>query len=144
MMKPLRCLAALTIWMAAGTAWTAQLTSPDGRVAVVFDVTDRGGLRYEVRYRGKPIVVRSRLGFDVQDGPALVEGFKIVHLATTSHDETWKPVYGQWSTIRDHYRQLVVDLDDDRTPPRRLRLTFRAYDQGAAFRYTLARHAAWG
>ena len=142
-MKPFHWLAALTIWMAAETAWTAELTSPDGRVAVVFDLTESGGLSYQVSFRGKPVIGPSRLGLDVQDGPALVEGFKIVDLAASSHDETWKPVYGQWSTIRDHYRQLVVDLQDDQTPPRRLRLTFRAYDQGAAFRYTVARHAAW-
>jgi len=142
-MKPLRCLAALTIWMTAGTTTAAELTSPDGRVAVVFKLTESGGLSYQVSFRGKPIIMPSRLALEVEDGPALAEGFQIVDVVASSHDETRKPVYGQWGTIRDHYRQLLVDLQDDQAPPRRLRLTLRAYDQGAAFRYTLASHAAW-
>jgi len=138
-----RWLAVLSMALAAGVARPAELKSPNGEVGVSFQVNDAGVPCYEVDYRGKPVVVESRLGLELADGPALVDGFKVVDSATGSHDETWKPVYGQWSEIRNHYNQLVVELEDSQTPPRRLRLTFRAFDQGAAFCYTIPEQPAW-
>jgi len=122
------------------------LKSPDGNVAVTFSVRDdrgeKGCLFYSVSNRGRPILTESRLGLTLEDGTTLTAGFAPVALDRRSHDETWKPVYGERSGIRDHYNQLVVDLADSQTPPRRLRLTFRAYDEGAAFCYTLPKQAA--
>ena len=42
-------------------------------------------------------------------------------------------------TIRDHYNQLVVQLQmtGAASPTNRLTLTFRAYDEGVALNYTL-------
>ncbi|NQT37217.1 MAG: glycoside hydrolase family 97 N-terminal domain-containing protein [Planctomycetes bacterium] len=121
-------------------AQAERFTSPDGLVAVSFDVAEVGqepGVPvYGVSYRGKPILADSRLGFVLKDGPPLVAGFKVVSIARTEHDTTWKPVYGERSEVRDHYHQAVVDLEDAQTPPRRLRLTFRLYNEGAALCYT--------
>ncbi|MBI5394701.1 MAG: glycoside hydrolase family 97 N-terminal domain-containing protein [Verrucomicrobia bacterium] len=140
----LLCAALCALALPAVTA--AELKSPDGKVVVLFSVRDDGGekgcLFYGVSYRGKPILAESRLGLTLKEGLALTAGFKPVKLDCGSHDETWKPVYGERSSIRDHYNQLVVDLADGQTPPRQLRLTFRAYDEGAAFCYTLPKQAA--
>ncbi|MBM3861584.1 MAG: glycoside hydrolase family 97 protein [Verrucomicrobia bacterium] len=104
-----------------------ELKSPDGGLALTFDV--KGGAPvYSVARDGKPIVTESRLGLEIE-GAALTK-FAVVGHRVSSHDETWKPVYGERSSIRDHYNQLVVDLGT-------LRLTFRAYDEGVAFCYTL-------
>ncbi|KKK47485.1 hypothetical protein LCGC14_3154710 [marine sediment metagenome] len=114
-----------------------ELTSPDGKIVVAFDVTRGGGLGYRVAYRGQPILCESRLGLEAKNTSAFAEGFRVVNVATESHDETWRPVYGERSHIRDHYNQMAVDLEDEQKPPRRLKLTFRAYDEGVAFRYTI-------
>ncbi|MCX6897799.1 MAG: glycoside hydrolase family 97 N-terminal domain-containing protein [Verrucomicrobia bacterium] len=133
------CLLAL-----AGAA--AELKSPDGNVAVTFAVRDVDGektcLFYSVSYRGKPILAESRLGFTLKEGPALTGGFKIIQIDRSSHDETWKPVYGERSSYRDHYNQLVVELQEAEAPRRLLNLTFRAYSEGAAFCYTLPKQPA--
>lgn len=55
----------------------------------------------------------------------------------SQHDSHWKPVCGERSTIRDHYRQVVVELKETKPPHRLLRLTFRVYNEGAALCYTL-------
>ena len=116
---------------------TLELASPDGQVAVSFSTDDDGRLSYGVSYRGKPVLVESRLGLAIKDAPALDRGFRAVNSARATHDETWQPVYGERSRIRDHYNQLAVDLIDGEAPPRKLRLVFRAYDEGAAFCYTI-------
>ena len=117
--------------------------SPDGKLVVVFDTSDSGALQYEVSYDGKPILAKSRLGLELQDAPALSERFRVVKLSNSTHDETWTPVYGERSSIRDHYNQLIVDLDDSQDPPRRLQVIFRAYDEGIAFCYVIPKRDGW-
>ncbi|MBN2473821.1 MAG: glycoside hydrolase family 97 N-terminal domain-containing protein [Pirellulales bacterium] len=133
----LACLCAMILVPSRTAASAAELKSPDGQTVVAFYLADDGGLFYRVAYRGRPILVDSRLGLDLKDSPPMDRAFRIVELAESSRDETWRPVYGERSEIRDHYNQLVIDLEDRQSPPRRLQLTFRAYDEGAAWCYTL-------
>jgi alpha-glucosidase len=111
--------------------------SPDGNVIVTFDVKDiedrQGCLVYSVTFDGQPIVIDSRLGFTIKGADPLETGFEIVDISKSSGDVTYSPVYGQRRTIRDRYNQLAVELKESRSPHRLLRLTFRAYDEGAVF-----------
>jgi len=108
-----------------------ELKSPDGRLALTFDV--KGGVPvYSVARDGKPILAESRLGLEIEQAP--LGGLAVVGQQASGHDETWKPVYGERNSIRDHYNQLVVDLG-------KLWLTFRAYDEGVAFCYTLPKQS---
>lgn len=52
-------------------------------------------------------------------------------------DETWHPVYGERSQIANHYQEMIVILQERLPPYRVLWIEFRAYDEGAALRYTL-------
>jgi alpha-glucosidase len=128
---------------AADTAGNAvRIASPDGKVVLQFATTADGGLQYGVSYQGKPVLLDSRLGFTLSDAPALETGFRVTTTSTATHDETWKPVAGERSSIRDHYNEIVVDLEDSQPSPRKLRLTFRAYNEGAALCYTFPEQAA--
>jgi len=124
---------------AAGVVRAEHLVeSPDGNVVVTFDVADeQGSLIYSVAFDGRPVIVNSRLGLALKDAVSLETGFQIIDVARSSHDRTYSPIYGERETIRDNYNQLVVDLKEGHPPHRKLRLTFRAYDEGAAFCYTL-------
>lgn len=117
----------MSVCALAVSSGAMELKSPDGRLAVTFDV--KGGAPvYSVARDGKLIITESRLGLEIE--PAPLGALAVVGQKTSSHDETWKPVYGERSSIRDHYNQLAVDLG-------KLQLTFRAYDEGVAFCYTL-------
>jgi alpha-glucosidase len=119
------------------------LKSPDEKVVVKFDLKKIGDkpncLVYSVSYRNMPVVVDSSLGFDIKGAASLEAGFEIARVTKTSRDNIWHPVYGERNKIRDHYNQLIVDLKESAEPNRQLRLTFRAYDEGMAFCYTLPR-----
>ena len=133
------------ILVCSGTVRAAQtghvLESPDGNIAVKFDLKDikeqSGCPIYTVTYNNRPVIADSRLGFAIKDAAPLDAGFEIVEVSRTSHDSTYTPVYAERKTIRDHYNQLVAELKENQPPHRRLRLTFRAYNEGAAFCYTL-------
>ncbi len=122
------------------------LKSPDGNVIIAFDLKDTGKQRscptYKVTYNDRLVIADSRLGFAIKDADPLEAGLEIVEVSRTSHDSTYSPVYAERKTIRDHYNQLVAELKESRPPHRRLRLTFRAYNEGAAFCYTLPQQDA--
>lgn len=128
----------------AGPAQTDLiLKSPDEKVVVKFDLKKIGDKPncpvYSLSYRNVPVVVDSSLGLEIKDFPPLDSGFEIAKVTKSSQDEIWHPVYGERKEIRDHYNQLIVDLKESAKPNRQLRLTFRAYDEGMAFCYTLPR-----
>jgi hypothetical protein len=119
---------------AAAEEW--RVASPDGWVAVVFEITD-GEPRYRVLFRDREVVLPSRLGFRFRGAEPLVDGFEVVDTGVRSFDTVWRPVWGQASAIRDAGSELTVRLRERALPHREMDLVFRAYDDGAAFRYTL-------
>ena len=139
----------LLLTLATATAAAAPATnavkvvSPDGHVAMTLAVRDVAGdaacLVYEVTYKGRAVVEPSRLGLDLADAPALGTGLEIAGVERTTHDETWRPVYGERAEIPDRWRQAVVALRETAAPHRRLRVTVRVADEGAALRYTIPR-----
>jgi len=121
--------------------------SPNGELAVHFSVKDspsvKGGLFWKIDYKGNTVMLDSQLGFTLKDAAALDGGFKILKVTTDKHDSTWKPVYGEASEYRNHYNETKVTLQDSQTPPRILTLTFRAYDEGIAYRTTFPKQTAF-
>jgi alpha-glucosidase len=107
-----------------------QVKSPDGKVIVNLRLQPDGAPAYTLDYLGKPIVLESRLGFE----PAFTNGFQLMRTSAASHEGQWSWAFGERSTVPDNYRQLNVELRH--ASGRLLRLTFRAYDEGAAFRYS--------
>jgi alpha-glucosidase len=134
------CLFALVSIAHLGFAATTQVTSPDGNLSLHLDVksvgTAEGCPVYSITYRSRPVLVKSRLGLMLSDG-SLSEGFTIAGETRSSEDTTWAPVCGERKAIRDDYHQLIVDLKQTAAPHRLMRLTFRAYDAGIAFCYSL-------
>jgi alpha-glucosidase len=133
--------ASVSMAPSAGTSPAAvEVKSPDGRVVLSFEVKDFEGATscpiYSVTYRGKVVVAPSRLGLVLANSP-LAEGLQAVRQTPSSVDIQWKPVCGERSIIRDHYNQVIVELQERNTPKRLLHLILRAYDEGAAFCYSL-------
>jgi alpha-glucosidase len=130
----------------AAAAKAVELKSPDGNLVVAFDIKPYAGAKncpvYRVVYKGKTVLASSRLGLELKEGP-LNSGLRIVGQSASQHDSTWKPVCGERSIIRDHYNELVLDVQSDTAPPLKLRVTFRAYDEGIAFCYTVPAHSGF-
>jgi alpha-glucosidase len=124
--------------LALGCGGPRELTiaSPGGRVSVSFEVRD-GTPRYAVQYDGEPVIAPSALGIRLTDGEPLDHGFAVQDHSIEDVDRSWEPVWGAWSTIEDRHRALSVTLKESGAEGRTLHLDFRAYDDGAAFRYTI-------
>lgn len=131
-----------------------QQTSPDGRMKLTFDVV--GGVpTYQVDFNGKKIINPSTLGLQLAKGGAdLMDGFTQTKVERSSFDETWTPVWGEESKIRNNYNELAVTLTQksdaqkkqtfdgkstETKGDRTIILRFRVYDDGVGFRYEFPR-----
>jgi len=138
----------------------ASVLSPNGNIELKFSLSEFGQPVYEVTYKNRPVIKPSHLGLELaKDKHAsmgmrehdLLEGFTIAKEETTTFDETWRPVWGETATIRNHYNEYAVTLsqkwldrlpsnpDGPRLAPRQYNRTmiirFRVYDDGVGFRY---------
>lgn len=116
---------------------TEVLTSPDGRLQLSFDLTADGTPTYKMDYNNKPVIATSRLGLELKNQKSLLDGFKMERVSRSSFDETWQPVWGEQSSIRNHYNEMAVCLSqpDDNGHLREMIVRFRLYDDGVGFRY---------
>ncbi len=119
------------------------VSSPNAAISVSFSLADGGRPTYEMTYKGRPVVKPSHLGLELAKDKhatkgfaetSLMDGFTESHSEVSSFDETWKPVWGETATIRNHYNELLVSLSQDHTG-RQMNIRFRVYDDGMGLRY---------
>ena len=150
MKRILLLLAALTA--AAGAAAQETLLSPDGDLKLTFRLSDTGAPTYALDFRGRPAVLPSGMGLELRgDAPALEFGaeirkggygapvslydrFEQCGVERSSFDETWQPVWGEESSIRNRYNEMAVTLRQAESG-REMIIRFRLYDEGLGFRY---------
>ena len=131
-------LSAMVIAMAGAgfastEAYAAQISSPSGTVVLTAEVVDSVPV-YSVTYKGKDVILPSKLGLELADGPDMMDGFCQTAVETSGFDETWNPGWGENKSIRNHYNELLLKLDQPRCY-RKMNLRFRVYDDGIGFRY---------
>ena len=141
----------------AGNAAEALL-SPNGKYNFVFE--QKGGcLVYHLDYAGKQVVeegelgvnidnhlVESAMGIPVDNSKVWTQGMEVIKVERAAKDEIWNPIYGEYSSIRDHYNEMIIHLmkggnhDNsgngyDKRQQYLFDIIVRAYDEGVAIRY---------
>ena len=112
----------------------SRMQSPDGGLEVCVGISDKGEPVYSLSRKGEEVILPSRLGYTLMDGRSLNRGFKPLSVSPTQEkDETWNPVWGEESEIRNHYKEMSVTFDKEDGIV--MRVAFRLYDEGLAFRY---------
>jgi alpha-glucosidase len=133
-----------------------KLTSPDGNLEMNFSLNEQGAPVYELSYKQKAVILPSTLGLELkrEDESAktdfdwkertdldkldsktnLRDGFTIEKVSQSSFDETWAPVWGEESSIRNHYNELAVTLRQPANE-RSIVIRFRLFNDGLGLRY---------
>jgi hypothetical protein len=112
-----------------------QVESPDGKVTIGFRLQTGGVPAYYINYLGKPLVLESRLGL----APGFTNGFQPIKTNVTHHAGSWTNAFGERRVVPDNYNEMTVSLR--RADGHAMRLIFRAYNEGAAFRYVFPGNA---
>lgn len=150
---------AILFWAVAMVGYAAEtLQSPDGKYSFVFEQKD-GRLTYRLDYAAKQVVeegelgvnidnhlVESAMGIPVDNSKVWTTGMEVIKVERAAKDDTWNPIYGENSSIRDHYNEMVIHLmkggnhdNSNNGYDKRQQYLFdiivRAYDEGVAIRY---------
>ena len=137
-----RTTVALIILVLSCSASAFTLKSPNGTVTLSFDTKDRAAERgvpvYSVTFEGQPILTDSRLGFELADHETLADSMIMGAIQRSSHNQPWRPVYGEQSLYLDHYNEMKVSVQQTKAPFHLVDITFRCYDTGVAFATTIA------
>ncbi len=138
-------LSPLSMWGRVEAAF-----SPSRNICVNFEV--KGGVPvYHVLFNGQEVIKDSRLGLELAsvkgngefnnfdnkqslDQNSLCDGFELADVLRSSFDEVWQPVWGEESSIRNHYHEMAVTLRQENLD-RYIVVRFRVYDDGLGFRY---------
>jgi len=142
-----------------------KLSSPDGAYEFSFYQKEvlRGEMQiyYSLNYKGKPVVLESELGMHIENQifeSALAvpndtckywcENLNFTGVQRSSFDETWKPVYGEHTTIRNNYNEMTLSFrkGESKAPQKQgegydkvksyfMNVIVRAYNEGVAVRY---------
>ncbi|MEG2061653.1 MAG: glycoside hydrolase family 97 protein [Alistipes sp.] len=150
MKKPILTALALLVTL---TATTQELTSPDGNLKMRFSLNENGTPVYQLTSQNRPVILPSRMGIRLRDNSkeaefttsaiewkvgdkstSLYDHFEVTSIETASFDQTWKPVWGEESSIRNQYNELMVNLRQTQSD-RQLAIRFRLFNDGLGFRY---------
>ena len=145
-------LTLLTIATALTVSAKETLSSPNGNLTLTFEVGEGGKPMYSLEYKGKTVVLPSAMGLEFRgqdrqisfgeeitksdhgNSVSLYDKFEQKAVSRNSSDTTWTPVWGEVSTIRDNYNQMVVSLEQTERKYK-MDIVFRLYDEGLGFRY---------
>ena len=112
-----------------------ELKSPNGNFKMIFALENDGTPTYQLFMNNKAIIKKSKLGLELQkDKKSLLNNFKLVNEVRNTFDETWKPVWGEETAIRNHYNELELTLKQNETE-RQVIIRFRLFNDGLGFRY---------
>lgn len=112
--------------------WAASVSSPNGEIRLNVNVNSQGIPYYNLTYKGIPVIEDSQLGLAAKEAK-FTQGFKILSTDTTSFNETWHPVWGEYQDVVNHYNQLTVNMEN--TQGLLMNICFRVFDDGMGFRY---------
>ncbi|WP_304132340.1 glycoside hydrolase family 97 protein [Mesonia mobilis] len=127
--------ALIGIWLLSFSGLAQELTSPNQDLKMKFSLNENGTPVYQLTYKDQEVIKPSTLGLELKnDDLSLMNSFEIVDTKTSTFDETWEPVWGEQSEIRNHYNELAVTLNQPQKD-RHIIIRFRMFDEGLGFRY---------
>ncbi|WP_165226546.1 glycoside hydrolase family 97 protein [Aquisphaera insulae] len=147
-----RLVFSLSLIVAAGVArgsapeGVIAATSPNGDVRIVFSPKESGTggtPSYAVTFRGRQVVLPSRLGMALAGGASLGERTAVEKVESRRIDEAYIHRPGKRSRVENRCKEVVVSLREETVPARRWEIVLRAYDDGAAVRYRFPRQDGW-
>ena len=111
------------------------ISSPDGNITLAINHRSSGEVFYAIGYKGRSAIGYSTLGFKLNVPEASLLKFELNRIDSSRFDQTWKPVWGEQSSIRNNYKQLKLKLTDRSGSGITLNIVFRVFNDGVGFRY---------
>ncbi|MCG9792299.1 glycoside hydrolase family 97 protein [Flavobacterium algicola] len=123
----------LLMLLVAATAFATKkknytVKSPEGELTVVIN-NENDVVSYKLLKNGQELIGSSEISILANGVTAKITGCK-----NNSENKDWKPVWGQFSEIKNKYNELVLSI---KLSEGKAKLYVRAYNNGFGFRYEL-------
>lgn len=136
----------MLLWLCLPTLFFGQksssISSPNKAIILKVTVALNGEFFYTALHKNKVVIEPSKLGFILNRPAISLTRFEVISIDSSAFDETWKPVLGEVSSIRNNYKQLKIRLKDKSNAENLLTIIFRIFDDGLGFRYEFPRESA--
>lgn len=119
------------------------INSPDNTIRLDFNISEDGEVYYTTHYKNSVIIDTSSLGFEFSNAKALKRNLKIVSSNITSVEDNWQMPWGEQIEVANVYNQMVLELEEQTEPNRRVNIVVRAYDDGIGLRYEFPKQDNW-
>ena len=125
----------ITLFQGCGTK-TESLSSPNGKYEVSVSAENEAqALSYQVSFNGEQVISPSKMGFLLEGNEVLGENLVLSKVVNNSIQQSWKPLYGERSEYPENYNESILTYASAENNTDQLRVRFRAYNEGVAFRY---------
>lgn len=119
-----------------------SIHSPDKNLKLTIQYSISGQINYQLSYKNKIIIEPSLFGYSLNKPEILFNKFQINSIDSTEFNDTWKPVLGEVSEIRNHYKSLIIYLQQKENVKNLLNIEFRVFNDGVGFRYDFPSNSA--
>ena len=104
-----------------------HMQSPDGKIDLNISLAE-SKLHYQIDWDDREVMGKSELVIFPGSEVRVLNSFE------KEYESTWNPVWGQFTSIHNHYRELELDIESNQV---KMKLLARVYDEGVAFRFVL-------
>jgi glucan 1,4-alpha-glucosidase len=128
-------LAAAALLGSCSKSNVISVHSPDKNITTTISTNENGAITYFVQADGKSIILPSQLGFEFKDHPPFKDNFEIKEVRKLRFSQEWEQPWGEDRLVKNEYNEAAVTFQEKSDLKRQLRIVFRAFDDGVAFRY---------
>jgi alpha-glucosidase len=133
-MKPLLVVIALAALVSTVGAPVPALSSPDGNVRVVFDLSGEVP-KWSAIFRNKEILKKCALGLNLSGAGEILRGARPLEARNRSVNERIPISFGKADHANNRFHETRLSFSN--ANPQRIDVVFRCFDDAIAFRYEL-------
>lgn len=123
------CLFSILMVQSVAAQDSLKVASPNGKIRFVLTIQN-GEAFYHINREQKEVIRPSALGVNSPRHDLVLR-----HVEAFRKDSFWKPLYGERSSIRDHYNGRLFTFTEGADNRSHFQIEIRAFNEGIAFRY---------
>lgn len=114
--------------------FATTIQSPSKNLTLLVGIDNTGMVHYDLIHTAGTVVQNAKMGFILKGNNLLDRDFELLNESTQSVDNTWQPVWGEVSSIRNNYQELIYAIRQKNTGIL-INIHFRLFDDGLGFKY---------
>lgn len=119
-----------------------KLSSPDKAIQYVFQLKSNVP-SYSVSYKKAQIISNAPLELVFQESGSFKNNLRVLDPIFREAVERYELVVGKTRNVADHFKEVIIPLEEKAKPFRKIHLVVRAFNDGLAFRYEFPAQKNW-